>query len=102
MLRLLWPTIRRPDPNILARFGRVLHWGLTIYAVLVLILAFFNLRTAGALEGSTGLFLPDGTPSPETPDEAQAWHQRQGDKYLFHGIVAFIAGRVSRYVLSAE
>jgi len=102
MLQLLWPTKGKPDPKLLGTLGRVLHWVLTAYAVVVLILALFNLHTADLLKDSTGLFVLDGTPSTEAPAEAQAWHQRQGDKQFFHAFVAFVAGRISRYFLSAE
>lgn len=102
MLRLLWPTRRKPDPTLLGRLGRVLHWGLTLYAVLLLVTALLNFQWAATLDGSTGLFNVDGTPSTETPEEAAAWHERQGTKWLLQGIGAFIAGRVARYVLAAE
>jgi hypothetical protein len=98
----LWPTTKKPEPNLLGRLGRVLHWTLTSYSFLVLLLALLNFSDASSLETSTGIFAPDGTPSEETPQEAAQWHWEQGTKWLFHSLGAFIGGRVVRYVLSAE
>lgn len=102
MIRILWPTKRKPEPTTLGRLGRVLHWSVTLFAVLLLILAALNLNSAAQLETSTGLFLLDGSPSPETPQEAAQWHWKQGTKWLLYGVGALVAARATRYVLSAE
>lgn len=87
---------------MIGRLGRLLHWTLTGFAVVVLILALLNLNDARHLDEALGLYLADGTPSPESPENAARWHREQGARWLTHAIVAFVAGRATRYLLSAE
>jgi hypothetical protein len=102
MIQLLWPTRKRPDPTLVGRLGRVLHWSLTAFAVLLLILAYFDFTTANQIETSTGVLWSDGSPSPERRQELALWHWNQAMRWLLYALGAFMAGRAARYVLSGE
>lgn len=102
MISILWPTKKKPEPKLLGRLGRVLHWGLTAFGLLLLVMGLLNFSDAARMESATGLFLSDGSPSPETPKEAAEWHWRVGTKWFFQGMGVLVAGRAVRYVLSSE
>lgn len=102
MSRILWPTKKHPEPNLLGRLGRVIHWALTSISILFLIMAYFDFITARHLEDSTGILLSDGSLSPDDPREVRALHWELAIRWLLYAVGAFLGGRVARYVLSNE
>lgn len=96
-LAVLWPIKKNSEPTLLGRLGRVLHWSLTAFAIMVGLLGISHLHSASIIDVSA--------PAPEGWESAQAivdWYSEQGTKWVFMAIGAFIVGRIARYVLSAE
>jgi hypothetical protein len=97
MLRLLWPTKRKPDPSLLGRLGRVVHWFLTLVAVPVALLGVSYIRRASSIDVTAP---PSG--GWESTQQVADWHWEQGTQWLLLALGLFVAGRTVRYVLSAE
>jgi hypothetical protein len=97
MLRLLWPTRTNPSPTLLGRLGRVLHWSLAVFAVLIGLLSARYFQTASAIDVTA-----PASGGWESAQQIADWHSEQGAQWLFFALGLFIAARAARYVLSAE
>ena len=82
---------------MLARLGRVLHWGLIAFAIVCALVGASNLHSASNI-------IPDQPSSGgwETTQELIDWMQKTGEKFIAYAFAAFIAGRAVRYVLAGE
>ena len=81
-MSVLWPETRNPDPTVITRLGRVLHWSATIVAGLWAVACLYGAATtqggdAGSLIGGLVVVV------------------------VFGGAIYF-AGRGARYILSGE
>lgn len=77
-MNFFWPTEPDPDPGILARLGRVLHW------LSIALGAFF-------VAGGLAIVLVDGL------------HEFSGGfGFVLGGVMVALAGRGLRYILAGE
>lgn len=76
---MLWPTKIKPDPNGVARLGRVLHWGIALLGVIII---------SGGLW--SGFQYQD------------YWDRMNTFAYAGFGVFVFMCGRAVRYVLAGE
>lgn len=94
---LFWPTKLKAEPTLLGRLGRVLHWSLTLVAVPAVVIGAWMLMDAGRAESCV---------SPAEACETAIWWAGRLRVMATYAFIAaggaFVAGRVSRYVLSGE
>lgn len=97
MLSLLWPTTKKPEPTLLGRLGRVMHWVLTASAVLAALVGLLMLSQAHSAYECL-------SPA-DVCETARWWASRlrtMATQALLAAAAVFLIGRATRYVLSAE
>ena len=99
MLRFFWPSKLNPNPNVLTRFGRVLHW-ITIVAF-VPGLYWLGLGAYQYVTNDAYWYTPYGGGAPYLITN---WPNSIGYGVGFSvvGIFVYLCGRALRYIFSGE
>ena len=93
-MRFLWPTKLNPEPGVLTRFGRVLHWIGTLLFILVIIATVIGAGT-GVYQLATNAVSYYGTPYGPTTLISSATG-------FVLGFALYLVSRALRYILSGE
>lgn len=101
-MRFFWPTKLNPNPGVLTRFGRVLHWIAAVVAAITISICIYT-----GLQGLSAMLTE--APRQMYPGETYSYLMYPGRDQVFTSLVFsaiatvfYFVGRALRYIFSGE
>jgi hypothetical protein len=108
MRNLFWPTRIKPEPGVLARIGRAIHWLGTGYlsvsaawSLVILGVLGFHIATTPPARPTVLDVIGGGVPRPAAPDPAD-FMLGNAIALLVIALAVYFATRLLRYILAGE